>query len=88
MRLVIQRAAQASVTVDGKLVSEIGKGLFILVGVEVGDTEEDMKWLASKAVGMRIFDDENGVIDAYNTIWTTVLLRALKRKYIDVSVKE
>lgn len=63
MRLVIQRAAQASVTVDGELVSEIGKGLFILVGVEEGDTEDDMKWLASKAVGMRIFDDENGVMN-------------------------
>lgn len=63
MRLVIQRASRASVTVDGKLVSEIGKGLFILVGVEVGDTEDDMKWLASKAVGMRIFDDENGVMN-------------------------
>lgn len=63
MRLVIQRAARASVTVDGKIVSEIGRGLFILVGVEVGDTEEDMKWLASKAVGMRIFDDENGVMN-------------------------
>lgn len=63
MRLVIQRAAQASVTVDGELVSEIGKGLFILVGVEVGDTEDDMKWLALKAAGMRIFDDENGVMN-------------------------
>lgn len=63
MRLVIQRVNQASVTVDGKLVSEIGKGLFILVGVEVGDTEDDVKWLASKAVGMRIFDDENGVMN-------------------------
>lgn len=63
MRLVIQRAAKASVSVDGLLVSEIGKGLFILVGVEVGDTEEDMKWLASKAAGMRIFDDENGVMN-------------------------
>lgn len=63
MRLVIQRTSHASVTVDGRLVSEIGKGLFILVGVEVGDTEEDMKWLASKAVGMRIFDDENGVMN-------------------------
>lgn len=63
MRLVIQRAAQASVTVDGKLVSEIGKGLFILVGVESGDTEDDMKWLASKTVAMRIFDDENGVMN-------------------------
>ena len=63
MRLVIQRAAKASVTVQGKLVSEIGKGLFILVGVEAGDTEEDMKWLASKVVAMRIFDDEKGVMN-------------------------
>lgn len=63
MRLVIQRTAQASVTVDGKLVSQIGRGLFILVGVEAGDTEEDMRWLASKAVGMRIFDDEDGVMN-------------------------
>lgn len=63
MRLVIQRAAQASVTVGGQLVSKIDKGLFILVGVEVGDTEDDMKWLASKAAGMRIFDDENGVMN-------------------------
>lgn len=63
MRLVIQRAAQASVTVDGKLVSQIGKGLFILVGVEAGDTDEDMKWLAAKAAAMRIFDDENGVMN-------------------------
>lgn len=63
MRIVIQRAARASVSVDGKPVSEIGRGLFILVGVEVGDTEDDMKWLASKAVGMRIFDDENGVMN-------------------------
>lgn len=63
MRLVIQRAAKASVTVQGKLVSEIGKGLFILVGVEAGDTEEDMNWLASKVVAMRIFDDEKGVMN-------------------------
>lgn len=63
MRLVIQRTTQASVTVDGKTVSQISKGLFILVGVEAGDTEEDMKWLAAKAVGMRIFDDENGVMN-------------------------
>lgn len=63
MRLVIQRAAQASVTVDGKEVSQIGRGLFVLVGVEVGDTCDDMKWLAAKTVGMRIFDDENGVMN-------------------------
>lgn len=49
MRLVIQRVKEASVAVDGKEVSRIGRGLFILVGVEVGDTEADMEWLAAKA---------------------------------------
>ena len=63
MRLVIQRVNQASVTIDGKLHASIGKGLFILVGVENGDTEEDARWLASKAAGMRIFDDEDGVMN-------------------------
>lgn len=63
MRLVIQRAREASVTIDGEIHSSIGKGLFILVGVENGDTEEDAKWLASKAAGLRIFDDENGVMN-------------------------
>ena len=63
MRLVIQRVREASVTIEGKLHSSIGKGLFILVGVENGDTEEDAGWLAAKAAGLRIFDDENGVMN-------------------------
>lgn len=63
MRLVIQRVSEASVKVDGQLVSSIGKGLMILVGVEEGDTEEDASWLASKTAGMRIFDDEGGVMN-------------------------
>lgn len=63
MRLVIQRAKEASVSIGGEVVSSIGKGLFILVGVENGDTEADMEWLAQKTVGMRIFDDENGVMN-------------------------
>lgn len=63
MRLVIQRAREASVSVDGIVVSQIGQGLMVLVGVEVGDTEEDMKWLVGKTVGLRIFDDENGVMN-------------------------
>ena len=63
MRLVIQRVKEASVTIEGKRVSEIGQGLFILVGVEKGDTEEDAKWLASKAAGLRIFDDNEGVMN-------------------------
>ena len=63
MRLVIQRVSEASVTVDGTLVSAIGRGLMILVGVENGDTEADAQWLASKTAGMRIFNDENGVMN-------------------------
>ena len=63
MRLVIQRVKEASVTIEGKRVSEIGQGLFILVGVEKGDTEEDAKWLASKVAGLRIFDDNEGVMN-------------------------
>lgn len=63
MRLVIQRVKHASVTVEGKLISSIGKGLMVLVGVENGDTEDDAQWIASKTAGMRIFDDENGVMN-------------------------
>lgn len=63
MRLVIQRVRNASVTVDGELVSCIGAGLFILVGVEDGDTEADMEWLAAKAAGLRIFNDDAGVMN-------------------------
>lgn len=63
MRLVIQRVRRASVTIDGEKVSEIGQGLLVLVGVETGDTEEEMRWLVGKTVGLRIFDDENGVMN-------------------------
>ena len=63
MRLVIQRVKEASVTVDSKVISSIGQGLFILVGVETGDTEADMEWLAAKAAGLRIFNDEDGVMN-------------------------
>lgn len=63
MRLVIQRVSHSSVTVDGKVISSIGKGLMVLVGVENGDTEEDARWLANKTAGMRIFEDEQGVMN-------------------------
>jgi len=63
MRLVIQRVRNASVTVDGECVSEIGCGLLVLVGVETGDTQEDVRWLAGKTAGLRIFDDDNGVMN-------------------------
>ncbi len=63
MRLVIQRVTKASVSIDGARHSAIGKGLMILVGVESGDTPDDVAWLASKAAALRIFDDENGVMN-------------------------
>jgi len=63
MRLVIQRVSNASVSVDGKPVSGIGCGLLVLVGVENGDSEEDVMWLVGKTVGLRIFDDEDGVMN-------------------------
>ena len=63
MRLAIQRVKEASVSIDGEKVSAIGKGLLVLVGVETGDTEEDVKWLVGKTAGLRIFDDENGVMN-------------------------
>ena len=63
MKIVIQRVARASVTIGGEKVSKIDKGLMILVGVVEGDTSEDMEWLALKTANMRIFNDENGVMN-------------------------
>ncbi len=62
MRLVIQRVGEASVTIDGEVVGAIGRGLLVLVGVEHGDTEADVDWLAAKTVALRIFEDEAGVM--------------------------
>ena len=63
MRVVIQRVSQASVTVDSKIVADIKKGLLVLVGIEEADTQEDIDWLAGKIVKMRIFGDENDVMN-------------------------
>lgn len=63
MRVVIQRVQHASVTIDGNLRSKIGKGLLILVGIEDRDTQEDIEWLCKKIAHLRIFDDENGVMN-------------------------
>ena len=63
MRLVIQRVTHASVTIEGVLKSKIGSGLLILVGIEDADTDADVNWLAQKVVNLRIFDDENGVMN-------------------------
>lgn len=63
MRLVIQRVSEASVTIEGELFSEIGTGLMVLVGIAEGDTPADVEWLAAKTAAMRIFSDENGVMN-------------------------
>lgn len=63
MRAVIQRVKEASVTIDGKINGQIGNGLLILIGVEDADGMEDADWLVKKIAAMRIFDDENGVMN-------------------------
>ena len=63
MKVVIQRVAQTSVTIDNKVVADIQKGLLILVGIEDLDNQEDSNWLASKIANLRIFSDENDVMN-------------------------
>ena len=63
MRIVIQRVSHASVTIEGHCKSSIGKGMLILVGIEESDGQEDIDWLCKKIVNLRIFDDENGVMN-------------------------
>jgi D-aminoacyl-tRNA deacylase len=63
MRAVIQRVTEASVTIHQKKTAAIGKGLFILLGIEDVDTIEDIEWLAAKIFNLRIFNDENGVMN-------------------------
>ncbi|TAN02125.1 MAG: D-tyrosyl-tRNA(Tyr) deacylase [Chitinophagaceae bacterium] len=63
MRTVIQRASEASVSIHGRIKSSIRKGLLILLGIEDTDTEEDIIWLSRKIVNLRIFDDDQGVMN-------------------------
>ena len=63
MKVVIQRVTRASVTIEQRLFSSISKGMLVLVGIQADDTDEDINWLASKIVNLRIFDDENGVMN-------------------------
>jgi len=63
MKSVIQRVSKASVTIEGKVVSEIKNGLLILLGIEPADTEEDIEWLSKKIANLRIFNDEKGVMN-------------------------
>ena len=63
MRAVLTRVSSASVTVDGKVIGQIGKGFLVLLGVHVNDTEADAVWLAEKIVGLRVFEDDNGKLN-------------------------
>lgn len=63
MRIVIQRVSRASVSIGGICKSSIGEGFMVLVGIEEADTEEDADWLCKKLIGLRVFDDENGIMN-------------------------
>jgi D-tyrosyl-tRNA(Tyr) deacylase len=63
MRIVIQRVKEASVKIDGEIVSSVKKGMLILTGIEDTDAQEDIDWLTNKIVQLRIFDDENGIMN-------------------------
>ena len=63
MRAVIQKVSKANVKVDGKISGEIGEGLLVLLGIEDADNDEDIQWLSNKIVNLRIFNDENGVMN-------------------------
>ena len=87
MKAVIQRVSQSSVTIDAKIVAEIQKGLLVLVGIEDSDSQEDISWLASKIANLRIFADENEVmnmslkdIDGEMIVVSQFTLHALTKK--------
>jgi len=63
MRAVIQRVSEASVTVEGAIIGQIQQGLMVLVGIVNEDDASDIEWLSNKIIHMRIFDDENGVMN-------------------------
>ena len=63
MKVVVQKVNKSSVTVDNKLINEIGKGLCILVGFTEGDTEEDINYMVNKVTNLRVFEDENDVMN-------------------------
>lgn len=63
MRAVVQRVSHASVTIEGNVKSEIGKGFLVLLGIEDTDTDEDIQWLSGKIARMRVFEDENQLMN-------------------------
>jgi D-tyrosyl-tRNA(Tyr) deacylase len=63
MKAVIQRVKRASVTIDGNIKSKTGAGLLVLIGIEDSDNQEDIDWLAKKIINLRVFDDEQGIMN-------------------------
>ncbi|HQF11912.1 MAG TPA: D-aminoacyl-tRNA deacylase, partial [Paludibacteraceae bacterium] len=63
MRVLVQRVTEASVEIDRLIISSIGKGLLVFIGIESTDTLQDAEWLAGKTAALRIFDDEKGVMN-------------------------
>lgn len=87
MKAVIQRVSHSSVTIDNQIVAEIQKGLLILIGIEEADSQEDIVWLTSKIANLRIFEDENDVmnlslkdIDGNAIVVSQFTLHALTKK--------
>lgn len=87
MKAVIQRVSHSSVTIDNQIVAEIQKGLLILIGIEEADSQEDIVWLTSKIANLRIFGDENDVmnlslkdIDGDTIVVSQFTLHALTKK--------
>jgi D-tyrosyl-tRNA(Tyr) deacylase len=87
MKAVIQRVSQSSVTIEDKVVAEIPKGLLVLIGIEDADNQEDINWLTSKIANLRIFGDENEVmnlslkdIDGEMIVVSQFTLHALTKK--------
>ena len=87
MRIVIQRVKEASVTIDGKLHSAVKNGYMVLVGVREGDSEDDARWLAMKTVNLRVFDDENGVMNR-NILDAGGQVRAVSQFTLNASTKK
>ena len=63
MRVVVQKVSEAKVTVEGKIISSLSKGLLVLLGIEDNDTVDDIDWLVNKIIRLRVFNDENGVMN-------------------------